>query len=382
MNYLSDIITYVRRIIKSPSNATISDSLIIDYINRFYIMDMSARIQLFDLKTKYKFITTPGWDQYNMPLYSVQVQGDQPSIASYPVYQGFINAKIIGMNANWYTQEAQFYNLWPNYVQQNVNAAYGNGTNGPYTVTLPFFPAIPGHVDITGIMATGSTQDPPIGNTINTNIPITSILPQVYFTTTAADGTNAIVCDSGQFLMGNVNYGLLMQPGGAPNGNLPLQNGYSTTMNTINYATGTATFYFNEVIPDGMPIIAQGLYIEQGLPRSILFYNNTLTLRSPPSTQYEIELDCYLTPAAFLSSAQAVPFGYMSEYIARGAARKILSDTLDKEQFMFYEPLFIEQENLVHIRSQRQWTNTRTQTIYSGGGSGITNVIGQSAGQT
>ncbi len=57
----------------------------------------------------------------------------------------------------------------------------------------------------------------------------------------------------------------------------------------------------------------------------------------------------------------------MAEYIARGAARKLLSDTGDVEQFMFYEPLFREQELLVWKRSQRQWTATRTQTLYSQG---------------
>jgi hypothetical protein len=78
-------------------------------------------------------------------------------------------------------------------------------------------------------------------------------------------------------------------------------------------------------------------------------------------------LDAYLSPAAFFSQGQAIPFAYMAEYIARGAARKILSDTGDVEQFMFYEPLFREQEMLVWKRSQRQWTNNRTETIYSQG---------------
>jgi hypothetical protein len=55
----------------------------------------------------------------------------------------------------------------------------------------------------------------------------------------------------------------------------------------------------------------------------------------------------------------------MCEYIARGAARKILADTGDIEQFQFYEPLFREQEMLVWKRSQRQFTATRTQTIFS-----------------
>jgi len=103
------------------------------------------------------------------------------------------------------------------------------------------------------------------------------------------------------------------------------------------------------------------------LPRGVLFNNNTLTFRSPPDTQYLVQLDAYLSPAAFLNSPNAIPFGYMAEYIARGAARKILSDTGDVEQFNFYEPLFREQETLVWKRSQRQFTSTRTPTIFSQG---------------
>jgi hypothetical protein len=81
--------------------------------------------------------------------------------------------------------------------------------------------------------------------------------------------------------------------------------------------------------------------------------------------QYLVEMEAYLSPAAFLNTAAAIPFGYMAEYIARGAARKILSDTGDWEQFNTYEPLFIEQERLVWKRSQREFTATRTGTIFS-----------------
>ena len=90
-------------------------------------------------------------------------------------------------------------------------------------------------------------------------------------------------------------------------------------------------------------------------------------VRSVPSQAYLVELEAYLSPAAFLNSSSSVPFGYMAEYLARGAARKILSDVGDVEQFLFYEPLFKEQELLVWKRSQRQWTNNRTQTVYSQG---------------
>ena len=165
---------------------------------------------------------------------------------------------------------------------------------------------------------------------------------------------------------GNVNYGLLMVPGSAPNGNAILGT-YSTTSNTVNYLTGVINVTFPVAIPSGQNINVQCFYFQTGLPRAILYYNNTLTLRSPPDTQYLVELDAYLTPAAFLNTGVAIPFGYMAEYLARGAARKILSDTGDVEQFQFYEPLFKEQELLVWKRSQRQFTATRTETIYSQG---------------
>lgn len=401
MNLLQDIITYIRRIIKSPSNAQITDALLIDYINRFWLMDVDARMQLFDLKTTYQFQTSPGIDKYNMPLYSVQSQGPNPAsadIAMFPVYQGFLGPLFInGIQASFQTERTYFNNTWPNFNQTLVQAGTGDGTAGPYTLPLPFLPNSPaaqnipvsagivrGHVDIAGIMATGVNQDPPldggfglnIQNTVNSNvIPSTSYQSQVFFTALATDGSITVVQDTGIFLQANQNYGLLMEPGKAPYGNQVLQDtlaqgvNYSTTQNTINYLTGVATnVTFPKAIVDGSPIQAQCVYYQQGIPRAALFYNNCLTLRAPPNTSYLVEVDAYLTPAAFFQESKAIPFGYMAEYIARGAARKILSDTGDWEQFQAYEPQFQEQESLVHIRSQRQFTSTRTQTIYSNRG--------------
>jgi hypothetical protein len=374
MNILSDIITYIRRIIKSPSNSQITDALLIDYINRFWLMDVDARIQLFDLKTKYQFQTVPGIDRYNMPLYDFQIEtpSTPQMIGLYPVYQGFsMPAYVNGIQMPFYTQRSSFYNLWPDYVQALPTAAVGNGTTGPYTISLPFFPALPGHIDMNGIVQHGANTDPIYTDVFQTNIPTTSVYSAVYFISSDANGNNVTVADSGQFLnpaVGNTGgdlYGLLMSPGTAPFGNQALAGGYSTTLNTVNYDTGVATVTFPTAIPSGTNIQAQCYFFQQGIPRAILFYNNCITLRPPPDISYLIELEAYLSPAAFLTSAAAVPFAYMSEYIARGAARKILTDTGDIEQFQFYEPLFREQETLVWKRSQRQFTATRTPTIFS-----------------
>lgn len=381
MNLLTDVITYIRRIIKSPSNATITDNLIIDYINRFWIMDVDARVQLFDLKTNYTFQTIPGIASYNMPLYNPQTETGNQSIAPFPVYQGFSDPTYVnGIQVPFYTQQNSFWNLWPNYTQFLNPASVGNGTPGPYTISLAEAPAIPGHLDMTGIIANinqgNGTTDPYFTTAFTLDssntfiqLPTTSFYPAVYFTATAANGQLVEVCDSGVFLSSATDgdlYGLLMQPGNAPFGNQPLgSNVYSTTSNTVNYSDGVATVTFNASIPSGAPINAECLFFQPGLPRAVLFYNNTLTIRPPPDISYNVQMAAYLTPAAFLGSGSAIPFGYMAEYIARGAARKILSDTGDVEQFQFYEPLFKEQETLVWKRSQRQFTATRTATIFS-----------------
>jgi hypothetical protein len=411
LNLLQDIITYVRRIIKSPSNTQITDNLIIDYINRFWLMDVDARIQLFDLKTTYQFQTVPGIDRYNMPLYSTQTEPGSQNIGIFPLYQGFVGpASINGIPVAFYTDTTAFYNLWPDIVQNLGIVATGNG-GATYNFNVPIIAGnvspnppinglVPGHIDITGIIALGNTQAPPIvtsaqatgtsGNngTINM-VPAANVLSAFYLTSIDSTGAPVVVSDSGQFLSGNVNYGLLMQTAtdnyrswgtpAFPNGNLTLPGGYSTILNTVNYVTGGVNVTFPVNIPSGNDINAQCFYFESGLPRGILYYNNILTLRSTPDQAYLVKIQAYLTPAAFLNTGNAIPFGYMSEYIARGAARKILADTGDVEQFQFYEPLFIEQERLVWKRSQRQWTATRTPTIYSQGfgtGSGFNNLSG------
>lgn len=380
MNFLSDIITYVRRIVKSPSNAQLSDALIIDYINRFWLMDVDARIQLFDLKTKYQFETIPGVVDYNIPLYSVQTETTNPlqQIASFPVYQGFMGPVYAnGISLGFYTQRETFYNGWTTYLQPLLNAATGDGVTTTFNLTLPFFPALPGHLNITGVIAANNSplQDPifattfPLNGSGNISIPSTSFQPRVFITYVGENGNNITITDSGLFLSGNTGsdlYGLLMQPGNPPYGNLPLSsNTYSITQNTVNYVTGALNVSFPTAPPAGTPIQVQCYFYQQGIPRAILYFDNVLTLSPPPNTQYLIDMDAYLSPAAFFSTSDAIPFGYMAEYIARGAARKILSDTGDVEQFQFYEPFFREQEMLVWKRSQRQFTATRTATIYS-----------------
>ncbi len=326
-------------------------------------------------------MTTPGVDQYNMPLYDDQFESpsnDLQVIEQYPVYQGVVgNCYCNGVNIAFHTEKSSFFNTWPNILQQFDAVAVGNGT-AIYTIQLPILPSTPppnppmnyllrGHVDMTGIMATSNNIDPPRGASFNTNIPVTSVEARVFISALSSSNENIIITDSGQFLDVNKNCGLLMIPGKAPLGNLAIPGGYSATQSVVNYSTGTIYAIFPTSIPSGKNINVTCSFFQSGMPRAALMYNNCITLRNVPDKQYVIEVDAYLTPAAFLNTFNSIQFGYMSEYIARGAARKILTDTGDVEQFNFYEPLFREQEILVWKRSQRQWTATRTQSFYSRG---------------
>lgn len=363
------------------------------------MMDVDARCQLFDLKTTYQFQTQPGVDKYNMPLYSAYTQPGNQLIGTYPMYQGFTGpAYVAGISVPFYSQRDLFYNTWPNYTQTLVASAVGNGGSS-YTLQLPFINNPPvqnnqqfclrGHVDIYGLIDAGVTEDPPFSDDLNVNLAgqfvgyskilSSSVQSCVYITSQDATGNNVVIADSGQFYKTTVpnvkyaNVGLLMVPGKGPYGNRPCAGGYSLTSNVVNYATGQVHVNFTDAngasvnIPVGQNINATCYFYQLGIPRGLLFFNNVIVLRNPPDKAYLVELNAFLSPTAFLNTANAIPFGYMAEYIARGAARKILADTGDQEQFMLNEPLFREQEMLVWKRSQRQNTSTRTQTLFSTG---------------
>jgi hypothetical protein len=328
-------------------------------------------MQLFDLDTTYRFETIPGIVNYNMPLYSAQSSTLQMSVGPYPVYQGFKGpATVNGLPLNFFTTEMGFNSTFLNLLNPSTSVAVGDGTAGPFNFTIPFAQCLPGYVDMAGIISTGSTTDPIFGTTL-ASIPVTSIYPGVFITYTTQDGRIGTITDSGQFLSGNTGnilYGLLRNP--SPYQNPPASESlgtYSTTSNTVNYNTGEVNVLFSgsSVPAVGADINVQTYYYQPGLPRAILFKNNCLKILPPSNIPYLIEIGAYLTPTAFLNTTDAIPFAYMTELLARGAARKILSDTGDAEQLAFYEPLYREQKMLVWKRSQRIKTANPTPTIYN-----------------
>ena len=320
----SDIILWVRRITKTPSDQVITDETIGDYVNRFYVYDMPERLQLFELSRRFTFETERNIFIYQAPFFS-----DTNNInTGIPMYQTFRPpAYADGIELGYYQANDQFYRIFPELVQ-NETPLQGDGGVGPYDVDISRAPILRGFRDDLG-----------------------NLEPYVFITSFDGGGDQVFIVDDGE--------GILIQTDST------FQSVIMNEAGTVDYDTGVMEFTFDQGIPAGTDIQVQTSPFSSGFPRLMQFYNNLFRLYPVPDKSYKIQIDANITPAQFLETSDSIPFAYMSEYLARGAARKILTDNADYEQFSFYEPLFREQENLVLRRTSRQTAVERTPTIFS-----------------
>ena len=338
---LTDIIDWVRRIIKSNTSTSISNETICSYINRFYVYDSPARLQLFDLKSQYVFETIPNTFQYQFPYLNYQM-------VLAPVY-------VDGMEISYYQSNSQFYRIYPEQVM-NEQPIQGDGSPGPYAITFSQNPVLKGFKNDNNYQS--NVVVPPVSPlpTVPVGYPQT-LQPRVFITAYDVTGVYMYVVDDGEGNLIQTDDTFQNGPNGI--GQAPVSAG------TVDYLNGTCSVTFNSSVVAGENINVQSTPYSSGRPKALLFYNGYIKVYPVPDRSYKVQMDCYITPAQFLTLNDAVNFSYMSEWIARGAARKILSDVGDVEQMNFYEPLFREQENQVLRRSDRQNSTQRTPTIFS-----------------
>jgi hypothetical protein len=141
-----------------------------------------------------------------------------------------------------------------------------------------------------------------------------------------------------------------------------------TVIGTVNYVTGQ--FYVNFGFGNLTPIAGQQmtLFVGQytvGRPYSMLFWNNEFVIRPVPKYVHKIEIETYLTPVQFMSSTDNPTLNQWWQYIAIGAAIKVLEDRQDMEGLNNLVPLFDRQEALVLERQSNEEINQRNSTIFS-----------------
>ena len=410
-NSLAAIRTKVRRLTASPGESSLPTEVLDDYINTFYSNDFPYAIKLDQMRSVYSFYTEPYIDQYPLDVNFNQ------GIRS-PAY-------VDGMNATFFKDRNQFYNMWPRFFTEYTETA-----EEPVIVTADitnlYFSSIhtvvnivsPGHglatgsiVYITGVVGTTQINDQNFRiNVINSgrftldDVDATGFTDWVSggtwstteqsfdFTVTAPFLRNEVflggVTDSGEALTfcddgyGNLYYLFINNVVAVPSyinafglndpgmhnlntENPGLQNRF--LVGTVNYVTGQFLF----TAPPGI-LLATGsdltVKVSQYLPSkpySILFFNNYFQIRPIPDKIYKVEIETYLTPVQFFEDTDCPILNQWWQYIALGAAIKILEDRGDFDGVNSMMAMFNKQEALILERQGVEEIGQQNATIYN-----------------
>ena len=335
---LSAIITKVRKLTGTATSFQLTDAMIIDYINSFYLYDFPSQYRSLKLKDRYTFNTIRGIDVYpfDSEHYSTVQMPCTCAKREIPLYQD-----------NW-----GFYGLWFNWQYQET-MTQGDGTTGPYTYTTTANPII------------RSVNNNPRVQTLTS--PAT-IFPVGYPVTFSQEPNPGRVQNI--LITANTSLGSTQNVTDDGNGNL-----IGDGIGTIDYNTGAISITFTSAVPSGQNITVMYNPTQLNIPQSILFFQNQFTLRPVPDKGYTIELVAYRLPSqAILGTTDPNNPDYTGtpeqiewwETLAFGASKKIYQDRLDPDGVALMEQNLQEAYLLNESRTYAQLGKQSIQTIYRG----------------
>ena len=321
--------TKVRRLVRAPSEAQITDTQIDEYVNTFMLYDLPAHLQLEDLRDQITFFTEPGKDIYltrelrTTPSYGEHTAdtlwADICVVSEKPIY-------IAGNPAFVSQSTSQFYTLFPaRYVAEDTGLV-GDG------VTLIFTGTLQNQYYLRGY-PTNSYTSPDYQSQI--------------------DGLNGM--GRPMFTCGN-DYTFATTP-------VFFTGDFDGRFDTL----GSPSFSLVFTIPpeEGVPIIARYVPIQLAQPNSCLFWKNTFILRPVPDAVYPVTVEVRKSPMQLLNANESPQIKQWWQYIAYGSAKKILEDRMDLETVAQILPEFKQQEDLVLRRTLLYQANERSATIYT-----------------
>jgi hypothetical protein len=305
---LGAIRTKVRRLTYSAAPAQLSDSDIDQYVNTFMIYDMPMQLRQWNLRTTFTWYCQPFVDTYSINPTDINDQ----LFNFINKYNGVYQPLYIGGYQAYYTQSREeLFRLYPK-IQLVQQIGSGNGSNTLFQGTLQNFP-----------------------------VAQFSIL----FDSIDANNVGLSVIDDGL-------------------GNLVLPQPLNTIVGTINYVTGAFSFNFATPPGSGQIVNSQSLPYVAARPQTMCFYDNTFILRPIPDQPYQINFEVDSLPTQLLSAGDNPEINQWWQYIAYGAAKKVLEDRRDMDAVNQILPEFEEQKTLVERRTLEQLATQRTQTIY------------------
>lgn len=352
----------VRRLTASSGGSSLTTNDIDQYINTFYSQDFPYAIKLDQMRSVYSFYTSPNVDRY--PLNVNFNQGIRS-----PAY-------CDGIEMSFFKDRQQFYNMWPKFPTLSFPIT-GDGTTQVFTFTCPTVPFFSQAVslggsdingnpirvgDVPGIDINGNPVNPTQGALVlevpNPVIPIPSAPVQPYMPGQIPSGYPLTTQVARTLAPGMVNN----------NVNNSGDNLYLPIIGTVNYVTGAFSIDFSLVNITPGSGQRMNLYVSQyttGRPFTLLFWNNEFQIRPVPKLVHKIEVESYLTPVQFMAASESPILNQWWQYIAIGAAIKVLEDRQDMEGLQNLYALFAKQEALVLERQGTEEINQRNTTIFS-----------------
>jgi len=346
---LDDIITKVRKLTGTGNSLQLTDSIIIDYINSFYLYDFPAEFRSLQLKNVFTFNTIMGLDTYPFnSRYYTTVES--------PVY---VDKKLVPL----YTSPWPFYGLFFNWQTREVLDT-GDGSTGPYSGTVQNIPLIAS----VNNNAETDTQIPNVS-------PFPTGFPPAYSEPNPSRVQNILISAN------TATSSLHVTDDG--NGNLI---GDCAAGGTINYRTGVVSaLTFTSAVPSGNDITIHYNPTSESLPQAILYFQDQLILRPCPDAAYTVEVTAYRTPSqALLGSTDpdaptltGIPeLREWWETIAAGASKKIFEDRQDADGIVMMDKMLAERYALNETRTYAQLGKQSISTIFrdqlSGYSSGFT----------
>lgn len=313
---LTAIQTKVRRITRSPSEASLSTVDLNQYINTAVLYDFPETLRLFNLKQVLTFYTQPNVAEYASttdpldPLYDFT---NRYLTIHPPVY-------VAGIQIQLSQSEQEFFGYWPKNAFITT-IGIGDGATFIYTGSIINIPVLRDLVNITYIDA--------LGNGI-----ILYDIPDVGTTLT----------------------GKLFQVGQTVD---PLD-----PYGTINYITGAFTLDLLTAPAANIPIRSQSYSYVAARPTTMLFYDGKFQFRPVPDQSYKIQMEVYAQPVALLAAGDVPKLSEWWQFISYLASAKIFQDRMDLESVQLIMPELKNQERLILRRTLVQQSNERASTIF------------------
>ncbi len=343
----SPTVAFIRQTVRELTASSGSNQLTTTYIdqtlNDIYNTDFPYAIKLDQMRSVYTFFTQPYIDRY--PLDVNYNQG---------VRSPFYVDKIQGY---FYKDREEFHRVWPDFPTLFTNIISGDGITSTFNFTVPG-PFLRNQVVLGGTATGGNAilvADDGLGK-LQLQVPNPVISVPVQINSAGLIPPPPIPAPiPGMLNTNTANPGLITV----------------TNIGTVNYVTGA----FSVTFPNGyIPAIptqnypAMNLWVSQyttGRPFSLLFWNNTFTIRPIPKLVHKITVETYLTPVAFLNSTDQPILNQWCKLLAYYVAAEILRRRQDIAGLTNIMEGVKRQEGLVLERQANEEINQRNATIFS-----------------